>query len=184
MLQWGVWGVAMAIVMAWLGRNRLRARTDEPGEMRMPASIFVVMAICLLFFSTAIALQIAIPNKTVTWWTIGIFLVLSAMCLPVISAFFLEKHRLSAEGMAFRNFAGVRKTVSWTDLRSVRYSAAMKWFRLETRSGTVARISVALTGLPEFARLVLQKAPPGTIEADSLPVLEATANGHPPSLYR
>ena len=157
---------------------------SRPGEMRMPVDVLAIGMVCLLLFCGLVGTQVVFPNKTVTWWTIGIFVALALMCLPVISAFFVEKHRLSDEGMAFRNFAGVRKTVAWAELQSVRYSPAMKWFRLETGSGTVARISVALTGLPAFARLVLRSAPPAAIEPATRPVLEATAAGRPPSLYR
>ena len=157
---------------------------SSSGEMRMPVSILALIAVCFIFFCALIDIQITIPNPTVTWWTIGIFVGFAVMCLPVMSAFFLERHALSDQGLAFRNFAGVRKTVNWNDLQLVRYSPTMKWFRLETRSGTIARISIALTGLPAFARLVLLKAPPGAIDAASLPVLQATAAGRPPSPYR
>jgi Bacterial PH domain len=161
-----------------------RRMASRPGEMRMPVSVLAIGVACLLVFCTLVAAQVIFPNKTVSGWTIGIFVVLALMCLPVISAFFVEEHRLSDDGMASRTFAGIRKTVRWSELQSVRYSPAMKWFRLDTRSGTTVRVSIALTGLPNFARLVLSHAPAGAIDAGSRPVLEATAAGRPPSLYR
>lgn len=60
---------------------------------------------------------------------------------------------------------------------------ALKWFRLETRSGKVARVSAMLIGLPDFARLVLRYAPADAIEPDTLPVLRATAEGNPPPIW-
>jgi hypothetical protein len=50
----------------------------------------------------------------------------------------------------------------------VRYTPLMKWFRLETQSGNVARVSVMLMGLPEFAGLLLQNAPQGAIAAGTV----------------
>jgi hypothetical protein len=40
-----------------------------------------------------------------------------------------------------------------------------------------------LVGLPEFARLLLAHVPSRAIEAQALPVLEATAAGDPPSVW-
>jgi hypothetical protein len=59
----------------------------------------------------------------------------------------------------------------------------MKWFRLEAQSGTVIRISAMLTGLPEFARLLLVHAPTQGIDAKTLELLRATAAGDPPSVW-
>ena len=59
----------------------------------------------------------------------------------------------------------------------------MKWFRLETQSGDVARISVMLIGPPEFARLLLSHAPPDAIEAETRLILQARADGNPPSVW-
>jgi len=41
-----------------------------------------------------------------------------------------------------------------------------------------------LMGLPEFARLLLQGAPAGAIDAGTLDVLRATAAGDPPSIWK
>ena len=90
----------------------------------------------------------------------------------------------SEEGIASRNFVGAAKYIRWSDLRSVRYVPPMKWFRLETQSGTVGRVSVKLRGLPEFARLLLHNAPAGAIEAQTLDVLRTTTAGNPPSVWR
>jgi PH (Pleckstrin Homology) domain-containing protein len=102
----------------------------------------------------------------------------------IVSAFFLGGHEVSEDGLTFRNFVGVTRYLRWSDLRLVRYSPAMKWFRLETHAGTAARISVMLTGLPEFARLLLHNAARGSIDSETFNVLGATAAGNPPSVWR
>jgi hypothetical protein len=101
----------------------------------------------------------------------------------IVYAYFIECHEVSDAGLDYRSFAGVRKHLQWSDLRAVQYAPAMKWFRLETRSGTVARISIMMMGLPEFARVLLQSAPQAAIDAKTLEVLRATASGHPPSVW-
>lgn len=63
------------------------------------------------------------------------------------------------------------------------YAPAMKWFRLETRSGDVARLSVMLMGLPAFAQVLLAHAPAEAIAPETRAILEATAAGDPPSVW-
>jgi hypothetical protein len=64
----------------------------------------------------------------------------------------------------------------------VHYAPVLKWFRLETREGKVARISAMLVGLPEFAQVLLRRAPPGAIDDETAQVLRATAAGDLPPL--
>ena len=50
--------------------------------------------------------------------------------------------------------------------------------------GWAVRGSVMLTGLPEFARLLLHNAARGSIDSETFNVLGATAAGNPPSVWR
>jgi hypothetical protein len=59
----------------------------------------------------------------------------------------------------------------------------MKWFRLETQSGTVVRISVMLMGLPIFAQMVMTYARSAAIDPTTQMILHATAEGNPPSVW-
>jgi hypothetical protein len=59
----------------------------------------------------------------------------------------------------------------------------MKWFRLESQSGTVVRISVMLMGLPIFAQMILVKARSAAIDPTTQTILYATAEGNPPSVW-
>jgi len=71
----------------------------------------------------------------------------------------------------------------WSDLRTVRYAPVMKWFRLETRSGDVARVSAMMMGLPEFARILQAPSPKRGVEPHTLQMLQSTADGHPLSVW-
>ena len=77
----------------------------------------------------------------------------------------------------------VRRYLRWSDLRTVRYAPVMKWFRLETRSGDVARVSAMMMGLPEFARIFLAHSPKEAVEPHTLQMLQSTADGHPLSVW-
>lgn len=105
------------------------------------------------------------------------------MSAPMIIDYFMARHRVSDDGLAYRKLLGTRGFLRWSDLRKVRYGSTMKWFRLETADGSVVRISAMLMGLPEFAQALLKSAPVEAIDAHTLQVLEATADGDPPSLW-
>src|SRR5437588_3897018 len=59
----------------------------------------------------------------------------------------------------------------------------MKWFRLESQSGIVVRVSVMLMGLPVFAQMLLANALSEAIDLTTLTILQATAEGNPPSVW-
>ena len=58
--------------------------------------------------------------------------------------------------------------------------------KLQPGKGTASCecLSVALGGLPRFAQAVLANVRPDAIEPTTLPILEATARGEPPSLWQ
>ena len=78
---------------------------------------------------------------------------------------------------------GTTGFLRWSELKKVRYGSSMKWFRLETASGEVLRVSAMLMGLPEFAQALLKSTPTDAMDTDTLEILEATAEGNPPSLW-
>jgi hypothetical protein len=183
-IQWTLWGVVMLIVMGWLGKSRFRARpASEARRLVHPPSTLIIGLIGFAFFAGLAFASNVIPNETTTWWTTSGFVGFALLSVPMVFGFFLQKHEVSEEGLVYRSFAGVRKYLRWSDLRSVRYASLMKRFRLETHSGSVARVSVMLVGLPEFARLLLQNAPEGAIDVGTLDVLQATAAGNPPPVW-
>jgi hypothetical protein len=183
-LQWTIWGVVMALVMGWLGRSRLRRQVQtESGVLRHPRSTLIIGILCFGFFTALTVLSNMFPNNTATWWTTAIFVGFALMSAPMVIEFFVVRHKVSDEGLAYRKLSGQRGFLRWSELRTVRYGAGMKWFRLETHDGVVVRISAMLMGLPEFARALLRGAPTASIDSAALPILEETAEGNPPSLW-
>ena len=183
-LQWSIWWILMFAVMGWFGRSRLRPRRDlQPGELRMPHSVLVIGLLCFGFFATILVLSNVYSNHTTTWWTSAVFAGFALMALPMIADYFLARHRADARGLSYWSYFGGQKRMVWSDVREVRFAAAMKWFRLRDASGGTARISIMLVGLPEFARLLLAHAPPQAIDSQTRDLLEATAADHPPPVW-
>ena len=97
--------------------------------------------------------------------------------------YFAARHNVSDEGLRYTRLVGSGGYIRWEDVKKVQFSDAMKWFRLESQSGEVVRISIMLMGLSEFARALLAHTPRESIEKSALPVLQATAEGNPPSVW-
>jgi Bacterial PH domain len=183
-VQWTVWAILMSLVMGWLARSRRRPRpTSQQRDLVHPASTLIIGLACLGLFAGLAVVSNVFANKTTTWWTTAAFLAFALMAVVLIADYFLARHHVSDDGMAYRKLTGARRYLRWSDLRAVRYTPVMKWFRLETRSGDVARVSVMLMGLPEFARILLAHSPEEAIEPHTLQLLRSTADGHPPSVW-
>lgn len=182
--QWTLWALVMFLMMDWIAKSRLRARPpSDARRLAHPPTTLILGGICFAFFAGIATISNFVPNRTTTWWTTSIFVGFATLSVPMLIAYFRTDHHVSEDGLAYTNALGRRHYLRWSDLRAVRYAASMKWFRLETRSGAVARVSVMLMGLPEFARLLLARAPAEAIEPDTLPILKATADGSPPSVW-
>lgn len=193
-LHWTLWGAVMALVMGWLARSRLRARpaTEARHLVHPPSTLIMGIVGLTLFGGIAVLLAvllIVIPPQAAAsvpwfmWWLVAAFLAFALLFVPSVSGFFLERHEISERGIAFRSWMGVRKYLRWSDLCAVRYGPIMSCFRLRTGTGTAARVSLSLMGLPEFARLLLRNSPEGAIDPGTLKILQATAAGNPPPLW-
>jgi hypothetical protein len=137
-----------------------------------------------VFFASIAVISNVFANNTTTWWATTLFIGFALVSSVMIADYFLARHEVSEEGVHSRRLTGTRRTLRWSDIRRVTYAPTMKWFRLEDQSGDVARVSAMLIGLPEFAKVLLAHTPPGVIDAETLPILVATAAGNPPPVWR
>ncbi|NOT24967.1 MAG: PH domain-containing protein [Acidobacteria bacterium] len=183
-IQWTVWAIVMTVVMGWLARSRFpRKRLDNPGALRHPTSTLVMGVVCFCFLGALSVISATTTNKTATWWTTTIFAGFAASSLVLILDYFMARHQVSNEGLAYRKLLGKTGFVKWTELKKVRYASALKWFRIETTSGEVVRVSAMLMGLPEFAEALLRSAPLESMNLETRQILRATAEGNPPSIW-
>jgi len=182
-LQWGLWAVCMSLVMGWLGRSRKRAavRTGD-GQLQHPVGILIVGLVCAAFF-TALAVVVGLTAKPEDRRLAPFFLLFALLGLPLVLDYFNARHSLRSDGLEYGRMLGRGGVLHWSDVIRLRYSQSMKWFRLETRDGRVARISAMLVGLPEFARAALDHVPADAIDAPTRTILEATARGDLPPVW-
>lgn len=184
LIKWSLWAVLMVAVTGWLARYRSRAAVKvEAGRLVQPVTMLIIGLVCIAFFGGIAILSNLYPNKSVTVWTTSAFIGFALMGVPCITLYFTDDHRLTRQGLSFTTFYGARKFIAWSDVASVRYAPTMKWFRIETHAGTVARLSSMLVGLPAFAQAVLSNVPPSAFDEFAAEILDATANGEPPELW-
>jgi small-conductance mechanosensitive channel len=183
-LQWTLWGIAMAFVMGWVAKSRHRSRPEsEARRLVHPPSTLIIGLVSLAFFSAIAAIATFCADKTTALPVTALFLGFAALALVIIAEYFRAWHEVSDEGMNYGRLTGKRGSLKWSEVVRVRYVLGMNWFKLETQSGAVARVSAMLMGLPEFARLVLTHVSPAAIDPKTAPVLEATAAGDPPKVW-
>ena len=162
----------------------MRARpASDARRLVHPPSTLIVGLVTFLFFAALAVLSNVFANETTTWLTTALFVGCALLAPAMIGDYVLARHEISERGLSYGRLTGPRGYLEWGDLRRVRYSQAMKWFVLETRSGKTVRISAMLVGLPELARLLLAHPPAGFIDAETAAILDATAGGHPPSIW-
>lgn len=184
-VQWTVWGLLMAVAMGWMARSRSRARpASERCTLRHPPSTLVFgVAGAAFFFGIAVVSNTIGKNATATVWTTLLFIGFGAGSLTMVADYLFGRHRVSDRGIEYGRMLGQRGTITWSEVRSVRFAPTMKWFLLETASGTTVRVSAMLMGLPEFARLVLRHVAKEAIEPSTQAILMETLQGRPPSVW-
>ena len=183
-LQWMLWGLLMSLVMSSVARSRARPRPAASGQrLQHPASTLIIGLSCFLLFAAIAVISNIFANATTSWKTTTIFVGFALLALPIMGDYLAARHEVSECGLRYGRLIGSGGYMRWTELKSIRFSEAMKWFRLESQSGRVVRLSVMLMGLPRFAQLLLAHAPRQSIDKNTLPVLQTTAEGNPPSVW-
>ncbi len=184
-VQWTLWGLAMAVVMGWVAKLRLRKRPDsERYTLAHPVSTLVIGVVgAVFFFGIAIISNTVGKNPTATVWTTSAFVAIGLVSVSIISDYFFARHRVSEKGIEYGRMFGQRGSLRWSEVQRVRFAPVAKWFVLEAASGTKVRVSAMLFGLPEFARLVLLHVPKEAIESDTRVVLQETEQGRPPNVW-
>jgi len=166
-----------------LGKQRTPARPGRGrGMMRYPRmvlvmGVFVVLAGLAAFVANGVAEFEEDPFSAV-FVLIG-FPVAGTL---VATMYFRVRYALVPGGMRYRPMWRGKSSFSWAEVTRVRYLSAAdkKCFRIETVSGRPVKLSLMLTGLPEFARTVLAEAPETSIDAETHFVLQQLGAGYLP----
>jgi hypothetical protein len=184
-VQWALFGLAMTLVMGWVARSRFRKRLDSDARtLAHPVSTLVIGLIGVTFFGgIAIISNTVGKNNTTTIWTTLIFIAFAFMSVPMIADYYFARHRVSDVGLDYGRMFGQRGAFGWSDVKRVRYASVMKWFAIDLHSGSTVRVSAMLTGLPEFARLLLAHVPRNVIDDEAYALLRETEQGKPPSVW-
>jgi hypothetical protein len=176
--------VVMTAIMGWLARTRTRPRApEEPHTLAHPRSTLVIGLVCGGFFLVLAVWSAVLPGKSGSPLISLLFLGFAALGAPLILDYRNARHTLMPNGLRYGRLMGGGGQLRWAEVRKLHYSESAKWFRLELADGRVVRISAMLRGLPEFAAAALNQVPQAAIDADTLAVLQATAQGELPRVW-
>jgi len=83
-VQWGLWAVAMILVMGWLARSRTQPRRPQDAQrLAHPRSTLIIGLACAGFFLTIAVLSAVFPGKTGSPALSLFFVGFAALGLPV-----------------------------------------------------------------------------------------------------
>jgi hypothetical protein len=162
--------------LATTSRKRKADALLHPGRMQhSPALLAVGMVVLALFLTLVGSLfyEMGSSDPLLDAAT-GVCLLLGVL---ILLEYFRSWHDLTADGLEFGRLLGPRGSLMWRDVTRLSYSRGMRWFRIETAAGQVARVSAMLSGVPGFARTALAQVPSYAIDASTREVLEARAQG-------
>jgi hypothetical protein len=183
-IQWGIYLVAMTLVMGWLARSRLRspdATTTGGVLLKQPVGMLFLGLVAMGMFGAFAVLSYG--ARTGGPGVAAIFLVFVALGAYVTYSYFADRLELRPDGIVYPRLARRWRFAPWDEISAVRYGSAMKWFVFTLRDGTRLRASAILIGLPALAEATLRHVPTERIAPDAMGVLRETADGRPPSVW-
>ncbi len=184
MMQWIACGVVVTVLLGWVSMQRdCRPDASDHRTLRMPPAYAIAGAIGVVFFLGALALSHAYAAEWRHALTDAVFLLFAALSCWVLSDFALVRLRVDMSGVSTRTLSGGWRTLAWSQVREVRYSTMLSYFRLRAADGTTARVPVTALGLPAFARLALRFVPDAALDGLTRKQLDETAAGRPPPMF-
>lgn len=158
-------GVAVSAMAAAAKRARpsIDPRTGNP-RLRYPLSHRLILWLLTAGLALAIVVPvIAKPENRSPKALINIAAILG-LFVPLLAYLLPETSRVSItwsheEIVSHSPWTGTR-VVRWQDVARVRFSHVAACFVIESRSGTVVRVSTMLSGLPAFAKALRERLDP------------------------
>jgi hypothetical protein len=144
--------LVVPLVLRWIASGSPPA--GKPGVLlysrraRMFALLFCVVPPLVLSVA-ALASGLKHPGDLASF--LGLVLFFPALSLPLALEFYRVAIRFDAAGIQVASPWSRRRTLPWTEVRSVRWRKMAKWLDL-AGTGGVVHVSPMLTGLDEFAR--------------------------------
>lgn len=155
--------------------------------MQLPSSVLIIGVVGGLFFLGLAIFSVVYPGvdsgghplESQSPWVVACFLGFSLFSTVLIYGYFHERHHPDLSKLVYRTMIQ-HGEVEWEAIKRIGFSRRLFWFRIETRDGRAFHISAMLTGLREFALIVLEKVPGRRIDADAQAALEKCATGNLP----
>lgn len=182
-LQWGVWALAMSLVMGWLAKARRPATAKGRARvLTYPFAILIVGVVCCGFFILLAVLAgiYADPDER---WTPYVFLCFALLGATLIGEALRVRHELKDDGIVYRGLLTRHDRISWPEIASAHWNSSMKWLVLTTYTGHVLRFSGVLNGLESLAQELKERAPALAVDEVTAKLLADAREGRLPSIW-
>ncbi len=174
LLKYALFAGGMFLFSKWINNSR-KAKSKNDSKIRYPKSSLILGLLGFGFFAGIAIISNVYSNETVTWITTSVFCGFASLGLIPVFMYFFVYYELSDEGLVSK-MVWKHKYIKWSEIKRVKYHKT-GYFRVKAKDGETIDISVFLVGLPTFAQLLLKHSTPEVIEANSLDIIEATAQG-------
>lgn len=180
-IPWAIWWILMLLILRWISRSRLRTpATAGAHRLVYPRSIGIIGLVGTIF-SGALAMLSSL-SSTASPVIPLLFLAFALLSIWIVAEYARVQHEITETGITYRRLIARGGHLPWSEIRRVYYSSWRGAFVLQGSSGERLSISTLMAGLPEFAQMLLRKAPPEAIDPRTRMILQETAAGRPPGL--
>jgi hypothetical protein len=176
--------VVLSLLFTAMSKARTEPMPESEADVLRHPKIILAVGLVLTFIMSLFTIGSALAVARSGVGPPMLFLAFAAMCALIVVEYQRSRHQLVPGGMRYGRLLGRGGDFRWSDVFRLRYSSSMKWFSVELTNGATARISVMLTSLPAFASAALAHLPPDRIDDATRLVLQETAAGSPPSIWR
>jgi hypothetical protein len=177
-IQWGSWGIIMAIVFSLIAKSRRNdLKINSSNILCLPSYVLIIGLSDFVFFLGIALISNIFPNDTATIGTTITFLGFSLLGLLLIYAFLIEKHSYDDMKIVYTKFNGKKTEIHWSNICNVKYQASMQWFVLESNDGKKSYYVTMLKGIKPFLEMLIKKLDSQKIDSNTFLVISKIQNG-------
>jgi hypothetical protein len=175
-----LFGLATKLLM---GKRRVPARPGRGGGMmRYPLFVLFMSVFAVLVGLTALVVNGVAAFEKDPFSSVFVFIGFPVAGTLCATMYFRVRYALVPGGMRCQPMWRRKSSLSWAEVTRLRflYPSHQRYFCIDTAGDKPVKLSLMLTGLPEFARTVLAQVPAAAIDDETRYALEQLKAGFLP----
>ena len=163
--------LALPLALRWLSRSRAMAAEREAGVLVLqygrPWRVAAAIGAAVFVAIPALVLLVVPVEPLRLRSLLGTIVFFGILLIPACLETFGVRHRLRPDGLTIDSPWRRQRQVRWEDIEAVGWSPTWYSYVLCLRGGGKLRLFYGLSGLGDFARLLLSRTPSSALIADA-----------------